>query len=104
MAGKYGGQSVLFLVDGYNLIANKLKGLRYKHEAIQERTEGLGDSYEESTPVGLSKIELAQEGAFFDTALNRIHTAMKAAPPTSPQASVRIVCLGFAGQIVGNFF
>ena len=102
--GKYGGQSVFFLVDGYNLIANKLKALRYKQESILERTDGFGDSWEEHTPTGLSKIELAQEGAFFDTDTNRIHTAMSASVPTSPQAAVRIICLGFAGATVGEMF
>jgi hypothetical protein len=104
--GKFGGQSVLFLVDGYSLIANKLKGLRYKHEALQERSEGLGDSAEESTPTGMTKVELAQEGGFFDTTANRVHAMMvrSNAVPTHPQVTPRVVCLGFAGQVVGNAF
>lgn len=102
--GKYGSASIFFLVDGYNLISNKLKGLRFKHTEKNERTDGLGDSAEEHTPVGVSMIELAQEGAFFDTALNRIHTAMKDAPPTSPQATARIACLGFAGNTLAEPF
>src|SRR3990167_2007325 len=100
--GKYGSASVLFLVDGYSLIANKLKSLRYKQEALQEKSDGLGDSWEEHAPTGLSKIELAQEGAFFDTGLNRIHTALSGSVPTTPQASVRIVCLGLAGGTGGG--
>lgn len=104
MAGKFGGQSVLFLVDGYSLIANKLKGLRYKHLARQQDSTGLGDTYQEFTPTGMNGLELAQDGAFFDTDENRIHTAMAAAPPTSPQTSVRIACLGFEGDVLGNGF
>lgn len=102
--GKYGSASVIFLVGGYNLIANKLKGLRYKHEALQEETTGLGDSWAEHTPRGLCRLELAQQGAYFDTDLNRIHTAMSASVPSTPQASTRVVCLGFAGQTIGESF
>src|SRR5262245_13857385 len=104
MPGKFGGQSVFILVDGYNLASSKVKGLRYKHEAIQEASHGVGDSYEETTAVGVSKVELAQDGAFFDTDLNRIHTAMNSSPPTNPQATVRIVCIGFSGQTAGERF
>lgn len=104
--GKYGSASVLFLVDGYSLIANKLKGLRYKEEAVQELSHGLGDAAEETTPVGLTKVELAQEGGYFDTTRARVHEMLSRsnAIPTSPQATERIVCLGFAGQVVGNPF
>lgn len=102
MAGKYGSQSVLFLVDGYNLVTSKLKALRYKHEAMQERTDGLGDAWEESTPIGLSKVELAQDGAFFDTTLNRIHTAMVGLSSQTPASVARVVCAAFAGNTLGN--
>lgn len=102
MAGKYGSQSVLFLVDGYNLVTSKLKALRYKHEALQEGTTGLGDSWEESTPTGLSKVELAQDGAFFDTTLNRIHTAMVGLSSQTPASAARVVCAAFAGNTLGN--
>lgn len=102
MPGKFGSASVLLLVDGYNLITAKLKGLRFKHTALQEETTGLGDRWAEHTPVGLSKIELSQDGAYFDTAANHIHAAMASSVPTTPQAAQRIVCLGFAGQTIGQ--
>src|SRR3990167_1609060 len=100
--GKFGSASVFFLVDGYNLIANKLKGLRYKHTAHQERSDGLGDTWEETSPTGMSAVELAQDGAFFDTTTNRIHDAMQDKVPTSPQATTRVICLGMAGQEIGR--
>ena len=99
---KFGSQSVLFFVDGYNLISNKLKALRYKHSAMQERTDGLGDAWEESTPTGLSSAELAQDGAFFDTTLNRIHTAMSGAVVTTPASTARVICLAMAGNTLGQ--
>jgi len=102
--GKYGSASAWFLCDGYNLIANKLKGLRHTHTALTERTDGLGDSWEEHTPTGLSKVELTQEGALWDTDTVRIHAAMASSVPTSPQATPRVLCLGFAGHTVGEMF
>src|SRR5687768_13249924 len=98
MAGKFGSPSVWFLVSGYNLIANKLKSLRYKVASVMARTDGLGDAWEEHTPTGLGKVELSQDGAFFDTDTNRIHAAMNDKLADSPQEAVRIVCLGFAGH------
>lgn len=104
MAGKYGSASAWLLVDGYNLLAAKLQTLRHKIEAITEKTDGLGDAYEAHTPVGVTRLELEQGGAFFDTDTNNIHDAMAGSVPTSPQASTRVVCLGFEGQVTGARF
>jgi hypothetical protein len=100
--GKYGSASVGFLVDGFNLLVNGVQGLRYKLSALTEPTHGLGSSYEEHTPTGMSKVELAQDGAFWDTGTASIHAAMAAKVPTSPQATPRVICLGFAGQTIGE--
>ena len=104
MAGKFGSASAWLLVDGYDLLAAKIKSLRYTTEALQERSDGLGDNWEEHTPTGLSKVSLAQEGAFFDTATNSSHDALSASVPTTPQATVRVVSFGFAGQTAGEPF
>jgi len=104
MAGKYGSASVAFFVDGYNLISNKVKSLRYKEEAMQEDTTGLGDSFEEHSPTGVSKVELAQDGAFFDTTADYIHTAMAGSVPSTPQDTERVACIAFAGATIGEMF
>lgn len=104
MAGKYGGKSVGFLVAGYNMIANKLQALRYKLDSQQEASHGLGDSAEESAPVGLSKFELVQEGAFWDTSAGNIHAAVSGAQPTTPQAVPRVAVVWFAGSAVNRLF
>lgn len=102
---KYGSSSVSFFVDGYNLITTKLKALRYKVSSAMESSHGLGDSWEESTPVGLGKVELAQEGAFFDTtATTGGHVALSGSVPSTPQATQRIACAAFAGQTLGLGF
>lgn len=102
MPGKFGSASILFLVDGYNVLAGKLAGLGFKQEAIHEPTMGLGDTVEATTPVGLTKGTLTQTGGFFDTSL--LHAMWAAAVPTSVQAAVRILCFGWAGQTAGQPF
>jgi hypothetical protein len=87
---KYGSASAFLLVDGYNLGAAKVQGMTYKVTSITEPTHGIGDSWEEHTPAGLARVELTQEGAFFDDGSTNIHAAMKdsvsagtRAPPAS---------------------
>lgn len=105
MAGKYGSPHGFLLVDGYNLLAAKLAGLRSKITALQTPTHGIGDGWEENSPIGVSKAEITQEGAFWNTAALNIHAAMVGKVPAhTPQAAVRIVCLGFAEQIIGRPF
>lgn len=101
---KYGSKSAWILVDGYDLTASKVKQLRAKVASLMERTDGLGDSWEESTPVGLSKAELAVEGGFFDTATNASHEALSASVPSGPTATARVVCFGVAGHTFGERF
>ena len=99
--GKFGPASGIILVDGYNVISNKVTSLSDK--AISELTDttGLGDTAYETTPVGKVTMEVVQEGAFFDTSTNYSHAAFSGSVPTSPQATARIMCVGFAGQTVG---
>ena len=105
MAGKFGSGSAWLLVDGYNLIAAKLKSLTYKVEALLEPTTGLGDTWEEHTPTGMSKVTLAQDGGFFDTtATTGFHAAMSGATTLTPQSTPRVVCFGFAGHTIGESF
>lgn len=104
MPGKFGSPSGFIIVDGYNLTAAKLQTLRGKIIALQTPSHGIGDAAEEHTPVGVSRAELAQDGAFWDTSSGNIHAAMNASIPTSPQDAVRIVCFGFAGQTIGEGF
>lgn len=104
MPGKYGSASIFILVDGYNLVANKLKGWQHKVTSALEKTDGLGDSWEEHTPTGMKTAEISQNGALFDTADGRIHEAMAASVPGSPQATPRIACFGYAGMLADALF
>lgn len=101
-AGKFGPSSGLLLVDGYNIIANKITALAEKAISLMTDTTGLGDSYYETAPIGRVTSEVVQEGAFFDTTALYSHAAFSGSVPTSPQATARVLCLGFAGQTVGS--
>jgi hypothetical protein len=97
-AGKFGPGSGILLVDGYNVLSNKLTSLSEKASSEMTDTTGLGDTAYETAPVGKVTTEVVQEGAFFDTTANYSHAAFSGSVPTSPQATARIMCLGFAGQ------
>jgi hypothetical protein len=101
-AGKHGPADVVFLVDGYNMLANKITSLAVKVEAIQVRSDGLGDSFEENSPTGVSRVEITQGDAFFDTATDRSHAALSGSVPSSARAIPRIICIAMAGNTIGE--
>lgn len=104
MSRKYGSNKILILVDGYDLAAQKVQSVSYKETAISERSDGVGDSWEEYSPVGISKAEFSQEGAFFKTDTGGSHDALKTGPAFGPNDPARIVVVGFAGNVVGALF
>lgn len=101
--GKFGSASAFILVDGYDLLGSKIKDLRYKDEAMQEKSTGIGDSFESKLPTGIRVLSLTQVGAFFDTATNGAHTALVTVA-SSPQGSRRIITFGFGGTALGDPF
>lgn len=101
MAGKYGGQGAILLIDGYNLLAAKVKTLSLKITSLTEQTDGLGDPNEAFSPVGKLRALLTQSGGFFDTATNSIHDAIATKLGTTPQAVARVGVFGCMGQSVG---
>ncbi len=97
MSGKLGSASfTVLLVDGCNLLGAKPKACSWKNEAVEEKSDGLGDGFEAMSPTGLSKLSLTQAGAFFDDTTNGMHDAFK-----SKEALSRIVCAGYAGNVIG---
>ena len=103
-AGKFGPSSGILLLDGYNILSNKISSLSEKATSELTDTTGLGDTAYETAPVGKTTMEVTQEGAFFDTTALYSHAAFSGSVPTSPQATARIVCVGFAGQTTGYPF
>jgi len=103
-AGKFGPASGILLVDGYNILSNKVTGLTEKATSELTDTTGLGDTAYETAPVGMTTMEVTQDGAFFDTTALYSHAAFSASVPTTPQTAARIMCVGFAGQTTGYPF
>lgn len=100
-AGRQSPADVFLYVDGFDITANNPKGITITHTSETERTDGLGDSAIEYSPVGVTAIELTVDGGLWDTTTNYIHTAMATSLPTAPTASARVVSLGFAGKTIG---
>jgi hypothetical protein len=87
------------LVGGYSLLPMKVQGWREKLIAAQSPTHGLGDAWEEFTPTGMQKVELAQDGGFYDAGTSSIHEALRAT-----QATSRVLCYSVEGGTVGKRF
>lgn len=105
MAGKYGSASAVFLVGGYNLLAMKLKELRFKREALTEPDDGLGDAFESHAPTGETRAELVQAGGFWDTtATTGIHAMLDDGLASTPQATARVGMLWYMGHVMGAAF
>jgi len=102
MSGKLGsaGFSVL-LVDGYDLLASKIKTFSHKITALNERSEGLGDSTEAVTPTGLARVDLSQGGAFFDDATTGAHTLLS---PAGAPAVSRVLAVAYGGNTIAKPF
>jgi hypothetical protein len=100
MAGKIGSASFgVLLVDGYDFLASKVKNFTHKVEAVQERSDGLGDATEAMTPVGIQKLSVSQAGAFFDDATNGAHALLAT---IANLAVSRLLCAAFAGNTIGK--
>jgi hypothetical protein len=82
----------LFLVDGYDLLPAKVQSFTEKIEAVQERADGLGDPREAMAPTGLTKLSIAQTGAFFDDRAHGMHALFSTLPPIA-----RTVMYSFTG-------
>ena len=102
--GKFGPASSILLLDGYNILSNKVTSMRHKITSPTTSMTGLGDTFEENAPIGVKRLEVVQEGAFFDTTALYSHAAFSASVPTSAQQAVRVMCMGMAGNTIGYDF
>jgi hypothetical protein len=110
-AGKHGSPDIaVFLIGGYNFLANKVKNVSRKVEELLERSDGLGDSWPEFVHTGMSQGDFSQDGAIFDDTTNRMHTALKTGSSTLRVGLVvwggnvvGAACTGFAGVIAASY-
>lgn len=80
MAKAGSGQFALLTIDGVNLLGAKPTEMRWKTEALQEETTGLGDRWPDHTPTALRRATVTQAGAYFDTAQNGMHETLAGMP------------------------
>lgn len=99
MAGKYGSQSWTIQVDdgpGGSLTSitqhvTSLSGVKLNSK--MQLTHTFGDSYEESTPVGMVSIDPITIEGFFDTTASTGPHVIFAAPDDGPQDATRTMTL-----------
>lgn len=99
MGGKYGSPSTWFLVDGHNMLGAKIQSLGHKVKIETEPDDGLGDTWGTHAPTGMQSAHLTQDGAFFTTGAAGMHELLQA-----NAGEPRVICLGFAGHVVGAPF
>lgn len=99
-AGKQGGGDfAVLLIDGYNLLAQKVKAFSWRQKLKQNQSDGLGDRWDEFTPTGRRIGTASQSGGFFDTSQNQTHAAFSAATNVS-----RLLVFAPAGNVIGAPF
>lgn len=100
MSGKIGSANFgALLLDGYDLLAQKAKAFTHKVTAVLENATGLGDSFENQLPTGVSQLEITQSGAFFDDSTTGLHGLLSTG---ANQQTARLVLAAFAGNTIGK--
>lgn len=96
---KYGGAQVGFvLVDGYDLLGYSTE-VDSNIEAMLEESHTLGDGWLEQSFVGIRSFTFNQKGFYDDELLISSNAAL-----VGSVGSNRLVCLGLAGNTLGNKF
>lgn len=86
-----------FLISGLDVLGT-LTDFEDKVEAVTERSDALGDAWEENTFTGVRKGELSQNG-FYDDAAGSVHDALSSGPGTTA-----ILIYGLDGTATGTRF
>jgi len=92
----YGPSSAFIIVGGRNISGDSFQ-LSETVESIVEEVHGLGDTFEEQTPVGLARITLEASGGLYDNRTGGLNEALQGMGQTQ-----QLVTYGFAGTAVGK--
>ena len=95
---KRGSADVAFLlIDGWDVLGQQTQ-LEDTRSAVLERSDALGDLYEEHTFTGVRRAELTQQG-FLDDGANSAHEALSTGPGVA-----RVLVYGMEGTVTGAGF
>lgn len=101
MAGKYGSQSITVTYDdapggtGRVVTQHVLEMGGVKISSALELSHAMGDSWEESTPSGMAKVEPITLSGFWDTTATTGPHAVFGAPDDGPQDATRTLVIVF---------
>lgn len=92
----YGPPSAFLLVGGNNISGDTFQA-EESVEQVMEQTNGLGDSWEESLPVGIAKVMLSAGGGIYDDRTAGIVSALQSKGTTR-----QLVSFGVSGITPGS--
>src|SRR5688572_7775028 len=96
---KYGSKDVgFFLVGGYNMLGYTTEIAGPETESLMERSDTLGDTWFEHTPVGNKRCYVSQNG-FYDDESAGINAAIVELQDVS-----RVMCIAHEGNTIGKRF
>lgn len=93
-----GSDKVAFFLLGGRDLLGTLTEFEDTHEGIIERTDTLGDTFEEYSPVGIRRAEITQSGFFDD------HATLGHGPITTGPGQSRQLIYGIGGTATGAEF
>lgn len=97
MARRGSADVAFLLLGGYDILGTVTQ-IEDSLEAVVERSDALGDLWEEHSFTGVRRAEIGQEG-FYDDAANSVHDALSTGPGVS-----RVLCYGIGGTATGAPF
>ena len=99
---KFGPASAFVLISGNNLTPHSYT-MDEVHEQILEETHSLGDSWEESLPVGIGRVAFELTGGLYDdAALGPDETFKVGTSPLTPTSTVQLLAIGFEAATPGK--
>src|SRR3990172_2853481 len=99
---KYGPASAFILVAGRNMTPHSFT-MEETHEQALEQTNSLGDSWEESLPVGIARTMFNLQGGLYDdSTLGHDETFKVGTSPLTPASTVKLLAVGIEAATPGK--
>jgi hypothetical protein len=103
--GKHGPSEVFIYLDGYDLTPEQYTDAFIEEEAETAEVSGLGTAFRQHAPTGMARCAIELNGAVWRSDADRIHdrysTGLMTSDGATPQATPKLVTVGFAGSTIG---